>query len=365
MSSIMKTKKRVAAILATLSLLCGLLGVAVLKQDTREPHSVGTDSLTKKSEQVENLRIDWFFTTYRRKKYDDAIRNIRDTISLNSNDLSKRLDYSGKLLLERFYSACKIDKYDDAIRYIRELIQLYEERNDAQTLNFLRNLRSFAYASLDDYDRTITDSEKDIEHDAKDSAAHYARVRALILKAYQTSSDIKSDSLTYALDELDKYAGSFARKDAVCSHKFAVLFRSFRDEYPIALRHANALVDMFPSSAKILEMRAECWEGMDKDFRNMRGHFERVGINIGDWRISNGKEKALEDWTSAIKIQDTVGRRIKRARLEAELFKFEDAWADLKIAKEMAKTDKDRDWVKLSIKSMTDREKEARELMGA
>ena len=57
----------------------------------------------------------------------------------------------------------------------------------------------------------------------------------------------------------------------------------------------------------------------------MRGYFARVGSNIGEWRIDDDKEKAMEDWTSAIEIQDTLDRHIKRARLSAELFNFKDS----------------------------------------
>ena len=57
----------------------------------------------------------------------------------------------------------------------------------------------------------------------------------------------------------------------------------------------------------------------------MRGYFARVGSNIGEWRIDDDQEKAMEDWTSAIEIQDTLDRHIKRARLSAELFNFKDS----------------------------------------
>ena len=64
--------------------------------------------------------------------------------------------------------------------------------------------------------------------------------------------------------------------------------------------------------------------------------------------------------TSAIELDDTVGRRIKRARVEAELFGFEEAWEDMMIAETMAKTDKDRESLRLSTWALRVREKEAR-----
>lgn len=128
----------------------------------------------------------------------------------------------------------------------------------------------------------------------------------------------------------------------------------------MALTHANALVDMLPDSAEALETRAECWEIVDKDTRNLRGHFERVGIDMGDWRIADGKEKAIQDLSAAIDLDDTVGRRIKRARVQAELFGFKEAWEDMKVAESMAQTDKDNEWIRLSTWALQVREKEAR-----
>ncbi len=196
----------------------------------------------------------------------------------------------------------------------------------------------------------------------QDSPISFSRVRALILLAHQISPDVMNDNQTYALDELDKSIGFFNHDDAVLAHYSAVKLRSLRGEYPIALRHANALVAMFPDSAEAYAMRAGAWEGLDKDFGNLRGHFDRIGINIGEWRIADGKEMAIKDLTSAIEIQDTLVRRIKRARLAAELFQFETAWADMKVAEGMETTDKDRERIRLSTWGLREREKEAKRI---
>ena len=127
----------------------------------------------------------------------------------------------------------------------------------------------------------------------------------------------------------------------------------------MALDHANALVDMLPYSAEALETRAECWEILDKDSRNLRGHFERVGIDRGEWKIEDGKERAIQDLTSAIDLQDTMGLRIKRARVQAELFRFQEAWKDMEVAESLAQTVKDDEWIQLSTWALQVREKEA------
>ncbi len=76
----------------------------------------------------------------------------------------KSLDLSEKLLLDQYHSAYKNHNFDEAIHYIRDLIQRHEKRNDARSMAVLRIFRSFAYLSLPDFDRTIADAEKDIEH---------------------------------------------------------------------------------------------------------------------------------------------------------------------------------------------------------
>lgn len=293
-------RKGVAALFVAVALLCGALVLIGLGQDTRAPNQVEAD---------------------------------------DKRDLLKKLNK------ERFFAALRAKMYDDALEKIR----------DARLVD--------VYALLGISERSIAEAETDDEYNAQDSSASFASIHALIMQAHQKSSDIKSNDLTYALDELDKNIDCFALEDAVLSHYTAVLLRSLRDEYPIALQHAQALVDMFPNSAKVYEIRAECWEGMDKDFRNLRGHFERIGINIGDWRIDDGKKMAMNDWTSAIEIQDTLRRRIKRARLEAELFRFSECWEDMKTAESMASTDKDREWIRLSIWSLKEMEKEAKGLV--
>lgn len=200
------------------------------------------------------------------------------------------------------------------------------------------------------------------EHDFRDSSADAIRVRALLLEAHQISSDTMSDQLTYALGELDKYIDFLEFEDAVRFHYAAVELRKLREEYMMALDHANALVDMLPHSANAYETRADCWEIMDKDSRNLRGHFERVGIDRGDWRIADGKEKAIQDLTLAIELDDTLGRRIKRARVEAEIFRFNDAWQDMEVAESMVKTVKDNEWIQMATWALQVREKEARRI---
>lgn len=279
MSSIMKTKKRVAAILAALTLLGGTLALADLDQTNcarDEQNKVEADSSIKKRDQGAKLRIDWFLTMVHRKMFDDAIGRISD------------------------------------------------------------------------------------EHDFQDSSADAVRIRALLLEAHQASSDYMSDKLAYALDELDKYIDSIGGDDAVKLRYVAIALRKLRTEYLLALDHANVLVDMLPDSAEALETRAECWEILDKDSRNLRGHFDRVGIDREAWHIADGKEKAIQDLTLAIELDDTVGRRIKRARVEAELFNFKDSWEDMKVAEMMATTDKDKDSLRLFTWALQEREKEAR-----
>ena len=198
------------------------------------------------------------------------------------------------------------------------------------------------------------------EHDFQDSSADATRVRTLLLDAHQASQDVLSDQLTYALDELDKHIDYLEFADAIRFHYVAVALRKLRTEYLLALDHANALVDLLPDSAEALETRAECWELMDKDSRNLLGHFDRVGIDREAWRIIDGKEKAIQDLTSAIELDDTVGRRIKRSRVQAELFQFDTAWEDMKVAETLATTDKDRENLRLSDWALRIREKEAR-----
>lgn len=200
------------------------------------------------------------------------------------------------------------------------------------------------------------------EHDFQDSSADAARVRTLLLDAHQASQDVMSDQLTYALDELDKHIDYLELADAIRFHYVAVELRKLRQEYLMALDHANILVDMLPDSAKALETRAECWELIDKDSRNLRGHFDRVGIVRETWRIADGKEKAIRDLTSAIELDDTIGRRIKRARVQAELFQFDTAWEDMMVAETLAATDKDKDNLRLFTWALQMREKEARRI---
>ena len=84
--------------------------------------------------------------------------------------------------------------------------------------------------------------------------------------------------MTYALDEIDKHIDYLEFEDAVRFHYAAVALWKLKTEYRLALDHANSLVDMLPDSAKALETRSECWELMDNDTRNLRGHFDRIGI---------------------------------------------------------------------------------------
>ncbi len=208
------------------------------------------------------------------------------------------------------------------------------------------------------YDDAINHIRDD--YDAQDLSPDAARVRTLLLDAHRASHDVMSDQLTYALEALDKNIDFFELEDAVKLHYIAVALRKLRTEYLLALDHAHTLVDMLPDSAEALETRAECWELMDKDTRNLRGHFNRVGIKREAWRIADGKEKAIQDLTSAIELDDTVGRRIKRARVQAELFSFEEAWEDMMVAETLATTDKDRENLRLSNWALQVREKEAR-----
>lgn len=200
------------------------------------------------------------------------------------------------------------------------------------------------------------------EHDFRDSSADAVRVRTLLLEAHEASQDVMSNQLMNALDELDKHIDYIEIDDAVKLHYAAVELRKLRQEYPMALNHANSLVDMLPDSAEALETRAECFEILDKDSRNLRGHFERAGIDREAWRIIDGKEKAIQDLASSIELEDTLGRRIKRARVEAELFRFNDAWQDMKVAESMAKTIKDNEWIQLATWALQIREKEARRI---
>ena len=276
---LVKTKKRVAAILAALSLLGGTLALADFDQANRARDKltkVDAGASTKNRNQAAKFRLDWFMTAVHKTMFDDAIDHIRD------------------------------------------------------------------------------------DYDPQDSSSDAARVRTLLIEAHQTSQDVMSSQLTYALDELDNHIDYIEFDDAVKFHYAAVALRKLRQEYLMALDHATELVEMLPDSAEALETRAECWELMDKDTRNLRGHFERVGIDMGDWRIADGKEKAIQDLTSAIELQDTVGRRIKRARVEAELFNFKDSWEDMKVAEMMATTDKDKDSLRLFTWALQEREKEAR-----
>lgn len=200
------------------------------------------------------------------------------------------------------------------------------------------------------------------EHEVQDTSADAARVRALLIEAHQTSQDVMSSQLTYALDELDNHIDYIEFDDAVKLHNAAVALRKLRQEYLMALDHATVLVEMLPDSAEALETRAECWEILDKDSRNLRGHFERAGIDREAWRIANGKEKAIQDLTSAIEFEDTLGRRIKRARVEAEIFRFNDAWQDMEVAESMVKTVKDNEWIQMATWALQVREKEARRI---
>lgn len=200
------------------------------------------------------------------------------------------------------------------------------------------------------------------DYDPQDPSSDAARVRALLLEAHQASEDVMSNQLTHALEELDKHIDYIEIDDAVKLRYAAVALRSLRQEYLMALDHANSLVDILPDSANALETRAECWELVDKDCRNLRGHFERVGIDMGDWRIADGKERAIIDLTSAIELDDTVGRRIKRARVEAELFNFKASWEDMKVAEMIATTDKDKESLRLFTWALQVREKEARRI---
>ncbi len=72
----------------------------------------------------------------------------------------------------------------------------------------------------------------------------------------------------------------------------------------------------------------------------------------------------MKDLTAAIKIQDTMKWRTWRARLEAELFRFEECWADMRVAEAMAKTDEDKEWIRLSLWSVKETEKEANKVLG-
>ena len=280
---------------------------------------------------------------------------------VNSKAAMKKLGQSGQRLLEQFYNAYKDKDFENANKCIRELIQIHEGRKHKNLVDILRIFRMFAYMSLADYDRTIADAETDIAHDSADPFAYAVRIRALFLKAYQYSPDCKSKEMTYALDELDKGIGFCVPEQVMLYHYGAAQIRAERDEYPQALEHANALVAMAPNNAVALELRADCWAGMDKDFRKMRGHSERAGIQVSDWRIEDGKERAIEDLTAAIEIKDSFDCRVKRAGLEKEIYEFEDAWADIKVARRMAKTDDDKADVMLEVLSLRKQEKDASE----
>lgn len=302
MSMLKKYRKGVGALLAAILLTCGTLVLADYDQANRARAELDKIEADEKRDSLEKKKRERLLAALQELLYDDAIETIRDI---------------------RFADVC---------------------------------------ASLGVSDCAIADEEKDIENNAQYSSLSFSQVRALILLAHQISSDIMNDNQTYALDELDKSVSFFNHDDAVLAHYSAIKLRSLRGEYPIALRHANALVAMFPDSAEAYAMRAGAWEGLDKDFGNLRGHFDRMGINIGEWRIDNGKEMAIKDLTSAIEIQDTLVRRIKRARLTAELFQFETAWADMKVAEGMATTDKDRERIRLSTWGLREREKEAKRI---
>ena len=250
--------------------------------------------------------------------FDQAKRACNKLTKVDAGASTKNRNQAAKFSLDWFMTEVHKKMFDDAINHIR-----------------------------DDYD-------------PQDSSPDGARVRTLLLDAHQASQDVMSDQLTYALDELDKHIDSLELADAIRFHYVAVELRKLRQEYLMALDHANVLVDMLPNSASAFETRAECWELVDKDSRNLRGHFDRVGIDREAWRIIDGKEKAIQDLSAAIDLDDTVGRRIKRARVQAELFQFDTAWEDMKIAETLATTDKDRENLRLSDWALRIREKEAR-----
>ncbi len=330
-----KTKKLTATVLTAISLLGGTVMASPASESKQATSVEQPVSISVADEFLEALG------TAKKEAFGELYQQAMGT--------QKFLDAMGESDVKKFvkfHDLLVSGNTKEAVGVVRNLIN----GHDGWMKELLRVFRGLAYLFYDDCDKLIADSTKDIKDDAKDHVAYMTRIRGYVLRLKRDGGDYSSENMTLALNDLEKYI-ELADEDEVDLYRMInAFFRMNRQEYSRALELLNLLVERNPQDADYLVLRAECYLKMDKDAGVYRGYNEENGIKVEDWRLPDGKEKALSDLDKAILLSDSFSKRLSRSNIRSELNDFEGAWRDLETAEKLATSQ--RDHLKLYYQSI-------------